>query len=117
MDKTPQQPAQRGDVILTEDKHSYFQFKTGTYSRTVYSLGIVTAVTRDKNAKKYSQLRDFDRVIEYNAPMRRWIASQSLINITELIADMRERVKENWNADEFDSLESARDYLRQFQKA
>lgn len=108
-------PARRGDVILTEGTHSYVHVATGTHSHAVYSLGIVTAITRFGIAKKYVQLKDFEHRIQYNAPARKWIAPQSRINVPALIANMRERVKENWNADEFDSIEDARAYLRQFQ--
>ena len=111
------QPAKRGDVILTEGESSYVSVTSGTHSQKVYSLGIVTAVTRDKNAKKYVQIKDFDHVVQYNVPITRWVASQEIIDVNALLNDMRSKIKIEWDADRFDSLENARSYLRQFLKA
>jgi len=104
----------RGDLVVV--KREMRSVCAGTYKSVVrpyYSLALVTGVTRDGRVKKYRVAGDH---YESKAPppAGALIVKQTKVSANRAFADLETRCRDKWDANDFDSLEAVREYLRPY---
>lgn len=111
-----QQSAQacRGDLAVIELEASATYLKGGRASRSFFSLALVTGVSRDGQIKKY---RLAGSTYELgNTPARALLVSQSNLKTAQAFEDLATRCKAQWDANEFETVDAVRDYLRPYKR-
>lgn len=107
-------PAGRGDLAVIEQKASATYLKGGGIARNFFAVALVTSVTRDGQVKKYRVAGSFYE--SKNTPDRVLIVRQEDLVTTQAFEDLAARCKEQWNANEFVSLDAVRDFLQPYKR-
>lgn len=112
-----QQSAQacRGDLAVIELEASAMYLKGGRASRSFFSLALVTGVTRDGQIKRYRLAGSY--IESKKTPAKALIVSQSKLKTTQAFEDLATRCKAQWDANEFETVDTVRDFLRPYKRA
>lgn len=104
--------AQRGQICAVEESRTFTTAKYETISKPNFYLAHVIGVSRDGKIIKFRRLGDH-YVFKF-APPKSFLISKGTINEEALISDMESRIKDQWDANDFDDLETLKNYVRNF---
>lgn len=106
--------ARRGDLAAIESVRSATFLKGGTVSEKFFALALVTGVSREGRILRY---RVAGTLYETrNTPARALVVSQENCRTTEAFEALAARCGEQWNANEFATVEDVRAFLRPFKR-